>query len=69
MSHVTNKEHGDEHMMEKIKTEFEDVFNINGCLEGEYSTEIDKIEPTVKLPKGTTPVALMIPVMPQSRGA
>lgn len=48
--------------MEKIKTEFEDVFTGDGCLEGEYSIEIDKSVPPVKLIKRRVPVAMMAPL-------
>lgn len=48
--------------MEKIKTEFEDVFTGDGCLEGEYIIEIDNSVPPVKLPKRRVPVAMMAPL-------
>ncbi|KAK7901627.1 hypothetical protein WMY93_018396 [Mugilogobius chulae] len=48
--------------MDKIKTEFGDVFTGVGCLEGEYKIEIDKTVPPVKLPKRRVPVAMMAPL-------
>lgn len=48
--------------MDKIKTEFGDVFTGVGCLEGEYKIEIDKSVPPIKLPKRRVPVAMMAPL-------
>lgn len=63
MGPVTNKETCDKYMtIEKIKTEFEDVFTGDGCMEGEYSIEIDKSVPTVKVPNRRVPVAMMAPL-------
>ena len=60
---VANEEKSDEHMtMEKIKSEFGDVFTGDGCLEGEYSIEIDNSVPPVKLPKRRVPVSMMAPL-------
>lgn len=45
----------DNHMtMEKTKTEFEDVFTGDGCLEGEYNIKIDNSVSPVNLLKRTS---------------
>ncbi|KAL7857277.1 hypothetical protein SRHO_G00161760 [Serrasalmus rhombeus] len=47
---------------DEIMTEFMDVFTGDGCLEGEYTIEIDKTVEPVKLPKRRVPVAMMTPL-------
>lgn len=58
---MTNEERLDDHTT-KIETEFEDVFTGDGCLEGEYSIEIDNSVPLVKLPEHRVPAAVMPPL-------
>lgn len=46
---MTKKDRYDKKVkLEKIKTEFENVFIGDGCLDGEYSIEIEKNVPPVK---------------------
>ncbi|KAJ8356687.1 hypothetical protein SKAU_G00194810 [Synaphobranchus kaupii] len=60
---VINEKERDKHMtMENIKREYGDVFTGDGCLEGEYTIEINKEVPPVKLPKRRVPVAMMAPL-------
>lgn len=53
--------------MNRIKSEFGDVFEGVGCLEGEYNIEIDKSVPPVKLTKLRVPVAMMAPMKEELR--
>ncbi|CAI5678464.1 unnamed protein product [Oreochromis niloticus] len=48
--------------LEEIKTEFQDVFTGDGCLQGEYELEIDTTVQPVKLPKRRVPVSMMKPL-------
>lgn len=60
---VTNEFPCDSHWtLEEIKTENKIVFTGDGCLEGEYTIEIDRTVQPVKLPKRSVPVATMTPL-------
>lgn len=62
MTKVESTSTREEMTLEKIKTEFEDIFTGDGCLEGEYKIEIDENVPPVKLPKRRVPVAMITPL-------
>ena len=52
----------DQWTIDQIKAEYADVFMGDGCLEGEYSLEIDDTVKPVQLPKRRVPVAMMKPL-------
>lgn len=48
--------------MDQIKAEYADVFSGDGCLEGQYSLEMDSSVKPVQLPRRRVPVAMMKPL-------
>ncbi|XP_034015876.1 uncharacterized protein LOC117501153 [Thalassophryne amazonica] len=49
-------------IMDQIKAEYADVFNGDGCVEGEYRLEIKSSVKPVQLPRRRVPVAMMKPL-------
>ncbi|KAJ8369479.1 hypothetical protein SKAU_G00095070 [Synaphobranchus kaupii] len=53
---------GGQWTMGQIQAEYADVFTGDGCLEGEYTIEVDNTVKPVQLPKRRVPVTMMKPL-------
>ncbi|KAJ8375050.1 hypothetical protein SKAU_G00056300 [Synaphobranchus kaupii] len=59
---TSEKPTGGQWTMGQIQAEYADVFTGDGCLEGEYTIEVDNTVKPVQLPKRRVPVAMMKPL-------